>query len=145
MNSRSEPLLMASVSGDIDEFDDLEVCLDSTGTPFFRLLPEERGVIIGGHRGTLDVRIYDMQYAPAAIATGASGDLIAALPPSIVLEGEGGDLVNGGTYNEKPELPPNAGGRTLAGVYLIRATVVFDDASIEPRTMEAALIQNIGV
>jgi hypothetical protein len=117
--------------GPVNSLDDLEIVKD--GAPFWRVDYSER---VGGKIGNVSVRIYDMRYAPASVV---SSSLAAELPPSISLRsvssGEGGEAMDPGT-----PIVSGSGTAQNAGVYLIRADIVFEN-NVANR-IDAAVIQN---
>jgi hypothetical protein len=86
--------------------------------------------------GNVSVRIYDMQYSPKNVA---SGSLAAELPPSVTLR----TAASRGTSEviEPGKAESFGSGPTLnAGVYLIRASIAFDNNVTNK--IDASIVQN---
>jgi hypothetical protein len=117
--------------GTINSLDDLEVLKD--GAPFWRV---DYGQKVGGVTGDVSVRIYDMQYPPGNVASGA---FAASLPPAVTLNSRSGketsEVFAPGTSD-----PVDNASMSSAGVYLIRAAITF--ANKATSKIDVAVIQN---
>jgi hypothetical protein len=101
----------------------------------------------GTRGGTLSVRIYDMQYAQSDLNPALTDEQIAQLPPPLFFVGGSGGSLDGAdpTDPDGAEGSTGPGGPAASdngGVYLIRATIRFDDG--EEKTIETAIVQAIG-
>ncbi|MDR1471165.1 MAG: hypothetical protein LBS75_01455 [Synergistaceae bacterium] len=144
MNDASEPFGMSSSIDTINNLDDLVVC-DSSGV--FPPARVDRTIDVGGTSAALSVRIFDMQYPPEKVND--DDDLITSLPPSMAeLQMTSSSNIEDETPKElsygksKADGSKGTAGSGSAGVYLIRATVVFSDGTRS--AIETSLIQSTG-
>lgn len=141
MVQRKTPLRRADPDGDIDRLSDLRVTLN--GSTFWTV---NENVTVGSRSGRLNVEIYDMLYDTAKITAGIPSGERVDLPPAVL------ELNASGPANGAPSAPgaPVPGGGnggntpTSAGVYLIRASIKWDDAAAgeSDRRIDVALTQN---